>query len=173
MFGALVEGLPVTTNFEQVEEARFVLTDVIPNGSSLKRIGFFLTSVPAPIPDGLVASMYVSMYPYAEWKYVGSISNAEPSKLLNIQWRESDTQDLPPEAPCQIGVTIEPLAEAAVVEEQQVELQEAFGKKIGMDLFTFMESFNHGVGTAIFEKWFEKLQFKLRHSPEWASFRFG
>jgi hypothetical protein len=30
-----------------------------------------------------------------------------------------------------------------------------------MDLLTFMESFNHGVGTAIFEKWFEKLQFKL------------
>jgi hypothetical protein len=27
------------------------------------------------------------------------------------------------------------------------------------------------VGTAIFEKWFEKLQFKLRHRPEWAKYR--
>ena len=29
-----------------------------------------------------------------------------------------------------------------------------------------------GVGTAIFEKWFEKLQWKLRHKPEqWAQYR--
>ena len=50
-------------------------------------------------------------------------------------------------------------------------LKEEFGKKIGMDLMTFMESFNHGVGIDIFNKWFEKLQFKLRHNPDWARFR--
>lgn len=50
-------------------------------------------------------------------------------------------------------------------------LQEEFGKKIGLDLMTYMESFNHGVGIDLFNKWFEKLQFKLRHQPEWAKFR--
>ena len=131
-------------------------------------------------------------------RYVGQISNSEPSKLLNIAWRDSDIADLPPDAPAQLAVAIEeaagvrdPLPFAALppaftafrcpsisfrcpfaalrcpfaalppalppalspavgackvafgVEEQQVKLQEEFGKKIGEDLFTFMESFNH------------------------------
>eukprot|EP01050_Picozoa_sp_SAG11_P018524 SAG11_NODE_2813_length_2945_cov_1.421644_2_plen_175_part_00 len=171
MFGVMIEGLPVSTSFAQVEETRFMLTQPVPNGSSLKRLGFFLANVPAPIPDGMVASLYASMYPYAEWRYVGSISNTEPSKVLNIVWKDADTQDQPPEAPCQLGVTIEAAAAVAAVDERQISLQEEFGKKVGLDLFTFMESFNHGVGTSIFEKWYEKLQFKLRHAPEWKRFR--
>ena len=140
--------------------------------------------VPSPIPEGLVASVYVSMYPYATWRCLGAVSNAEPSKILNVQWPEADVQDQacppppltafsptarsllahallqtpfaltgptasacrqPPEAPCQIGVTIEAAGAAVAVGEAQVALQEEFGKKIGMDLMTFMESFNHGV----------------------------
>ena len=49
--------------------------------------------VPSPIPEGLVASVYVSMYPYATWRCLGAVSNAEPSKILNVQWPESDVQD--------------------------------------------------------------------------------
>ena len=107
MFGAVIEGYPPATAFNQVEEARFLLAEPIPNGSSLKRLTFFLTAVPAPILEGLVASVYVSMYPYEHWRCLGSVSNAEPSKILNVDWPESDVRDQPPEAPCQIGVTIE------------------------------------------------------------------
>jgi|EP01043_Picozoa_sp_COSAG02_P041789 hypothetical protein len=171
MFGVVIEGYPPATNFNQVEEARFMLADPLPHGSSLKRLTFFLTALPAPIPDGLVASVYVSMYPHEHWRCLGHVSNSEPSKILNVDWPEADVRDQPPEAPCQIGVTIEAAHDAAQVVAAQVALQEEFGKKIGMDLMTFMESFNHGVGIDLFNKWFEKLQFKLRHQPEWAKFR--
>jgi len=170
----MVEGLPVSTNFEQVEQNRYVLTDPVPNGSSLRRVGFFLSTVPAPIPDDGVAALYASMFPFEEWRFVGSLSNAEPSKIFNVAWRDCDIADQPPEAPCQLAVAIEPAAAVqAGVGEHQVTLQEEFGKKIGEDLFNFMESFNHGVGTAIFERWFQKLQFKLRHSPDWVRYRFS
>ena len=171
MFGVVIEGYPPATNFNQVEEARFMLADPLPHGSSLKRLTFFLTALPAPIPDGLVASVYVSMYPHEHWRCLGHVSNSEPSKILNVDWPEADVRDQPPEAPCQIGVTIEAAHDAAQVVAAQVALQEEFRNKIGMDLMTFMESFNHGVGIDLFNKWFEKLQFKLRHQPEWAKFR--
>jgi len=173
-FGVVIEGYAATTAFVQVEQSRFLLPTPVPSGSSHKRLTFFLTQLPVAIPDGYVASLYASMYPHTTWRFLGYISNAEPSKILNIVWPSSDTADQPPEAPMQLGVTIESLAtvasEAGAVGEQ-VRLQEEFGKAIGMDLLTFMESFNHGVGTAIFEKWFAKLQFKLRHKPEWAKYR--
>jgi hypothetical protein len=97
MFGVIVEGYPPATNFNQVEEARFLLADPVPHGSSLKRLTFFLTAVPAPIPDGLVASVYVSMFPHEQWRCLGYVSNSEPSKILNVDWPESDVQDQPPE----------------------------------------------------------------------------
>ena len=120
-FGVVVEGYPPSTSFAQVEEARFVLTDAVPHGQRIRRLTFFLTQVPAPIPEGMVASVYVSMYPHAEWRFLGSVSNAEPSKVLNVHWPEKDVADLPAEAPCQIGVTIEAgVAAAAGGVEAQV-----------------------------------------------------
>ncbi len=38
MFGVVIEGYPPSTNFNQVEEARFMLAEPIPHGSSLKRL---------------------------------------------------------------------------------------------------------------------------------------
>ena len=38
---------------------------------------FFLTSVPAPIPPGLVAALYASVYPHTTWRFLGCVSNEQ------------------------------------------------------------------------------------------------
>lgn len=36
-----------------------------------------MTSVPAPIPSGLVAALYASVYPHTTWRFLGCISNEQ------------------------------------------------------------------------------------------------
>eukprot|EP01047_Picozoa_sp_COSAG01_P036297 COSAG01_NODE_2830_length_6998_cov_17.705754_10_plen_183_part_00 len=38
---------------------------------------FFLTGVPAPIPPGLVAALYASVYPHTTWRFLGCVSNEQ------------------------------------------------------------------------------------------------
>jgi hypothetical protein len=44
---------------------------------------FFLTGVPAPIPPGLVAALYASVYPHTSWRFLGCVSNEQVRDLCS------------------------------------------------------------------------------------------
>ena len=116
MFGCVLAGQPVLTNFERLTETDFVLRLAHFEPSFLT---IFLTS--EPLPDGLAAAIYISLPSDANqgehWNYVGFISNQKPSgtfkvtnlkrlAVLNMQQNNFGNFTGP-----QVGLTIKPLSE--------------------------------------------------------------
>ena len=116
MFGCVLAGQPVLTNFERLTETDFVLRLAHFEPSFLT---IFLTS--EPLPDGLAAAIYISLPTDVNqgehWNYVGFISNQKPSgtfkvtnlkrmAIMNMQQNNFGNFTGP-----QVGLTIKPLNE--------------------------------------------------------------
>ena len=75
----------------------------------------------------------------------------------------------------QIGVSLEPLAAAAAKEGAKLGAKEEFCKRVGMDLFQYMQSFG-GVGSVgpdkllvpanVLDQWYNRIESRLRRDPE-------
>jgi len=76
---------------------------------------------------------------------------------------------------CQLGVSVEPLAEATAKEGAKLGVKEDFCRRVGMDLFQYMQSFG-GVGQVgsdkllvpadVLDKWFNRISTRLRKDPD-------
>ena len=116
MFGCVLAGQPVLTNFERLTECDFVLKLAHLEPSYLT---LFLTN--EPLPDGYAAAIYISMPSEASqgehWNYLGYISNHKPSgtfkvtnlkrmAIMNLEQNRFGNFTGP-----QIGLTVKPLNE--------------------------------------------------------------
>ncbi|KAK8738916.1 hypothetical protein OTU49_003737 [Cherax quadricarinatus] len=118
LFGLIVSGRLVQTNFEQVGETQFLT--VIPQADNINHIVIFLTGT--PFPNGLGGSVYFSWPEPTKpptWHLLGNITNEKPSAIFKISGlKQSGDADLQTgftfgeqkmSHNAQIGILVEPL----------------------------------------------------------------
>ena len=129
------------------------------------------------IPDGNVLDAHSALALYVQagtsaWEYRGCVSNVSPSEVFPLQWPQLADGSLPECA--QIGVSIEPLAEVAGKEQIVLGSKEEFARRVAMDLFRYMESFQAATQVSqehmvvpmnVLDRWFNKFQTKFRLDP--------
>jgi len=146
------------------------LADVLPNvkHQHVQQAAFFLTA-PMDVAAGL--GLYVSV-DGAQFELRGCVCSNKPSTLVELRWPDKTQEDLPWEV--EIGISMEPMVELeAKVAALKVARKESFAKRVALDLFRYMESYNAGtragdnlvVPANCLDRWFLKLEDKLRRDP--------
>ncbi|XP_012266313.1 protein OPI10 homolog [Athalia rosae] len=156
MFGLIVSGRLVQTDFQQVGETQYIIT--IPDADNVNHIVVFLTGT-VPFPEGLGGAVYFSWPdPNAppNWQNLGFVSNTKPSAIFkisnlkknhefeNINQTVFGVEKISHNA--QIGISVEPLSvielqTAAVVEEQNNTFT-SFSQKMLSHFFNYVSSFS-------------------------------
>ncbi|XP_076338912.1 protein OPI10 homolog [Tachypleus tridentatus] len=118
MFGVIVSGRLVQTDFELVEGTKFLIN--IPDADNVNHIVVFMTGS-QPFPEGLGGAVYFSWPdPNAlpSWQFLGHVSNIKPSAIFKIaKLKISETTQHPfgfqqqISHVAQIGISVEPLVQ--------------------------------------------------------------
>eukprot|EP00884_Botryococcus_braunii_P002350 jgi/Botrbrau1/12115/Bobra.0186s0033.1 len=164
---------PITqANFQQVDPTHWVLdvlATVSPAYRQLEEISLFLLQ-PGLLEAGLAMALYVSVGG-AEWQYRGYVSSSHPSEVMPLQWPEPTPSSAPT---VQLGVSLEPEAEARQKEGSKLAGRQEFAKRVAMDLYRYMESFNEGslgdrllLPTNVLERWFTRFDEKFKRDPDY------
>ena len=177
MFGVVFVGqsFPIDSSaFQQSGPHNWILDVtqcVNPNFSQLKEICLFL-SQPNTLDPAAALGVYVSVGNQGDWQYRGRVSNARPSDVFPIRWPTGQEQV---QTSAQIGISVEPLAELEQKEGARLGAKEEFAKKVAMNLYHFLESFNAGtpagrdqlvVPANFLDRWFAKFQARFRRDPD-------
>ncbi|KAI1714016.1 protein OPI10 like protein [Ditylenchus destructor] len=88
VFGVIVTGRLIQTNFIQAAETEFITE--LEHANTINHVVVFLTGV-SPFPDHLGGSVYIRWQKMGSsgneitgWRYLGFISNAKPSAIFRI-----------------------------------------------------------------------------------------
>ncbi|XP_004928722.1 protein OPI10 homolog [Bombyx mandarina] len=158
VFGLIVSGRLVHTDFSPIAETRFLTT--ITEADSINHVAVFLTGA-VPLPPGTAAMVYWSWPDPAappNWQLLGHISNIKPSaifKISNLKKLHELTNEnkfmgtFGQQQIChnaQIGISIEPEANVQLL-ASSVALQETnnyvtFAQKMLENLVNFVASFS-------------------------------
>ncbi|KAL6750646.1 hypothetical protein V8C86DRAFT_2798491 [Haematococcus lacustris] len=149
-----------------------VCTSVSPEYWNLKEVALFLTA-PNVLDPALAVGLYVRTGA-SEWVYRGCCHAGHPSEVMPLQWPLPDSGPLPPgPGVVQVGISIEPGVDIVNKEGSKLGAKEEFAKRVGMDLFRFMESFQTRamgdmieVPANVLDRWFLKFSEKFRRDPD-------
>ncbi|KAJ9514085.1 hypothetical protein QJQ45_002197 [Haematococcus lacustris] len=137
------------------EQLLDVCTSVSPEYWNLKEVALFLTA-PNVLDPALAVGLYVRTGA-SEWVYRGCCHAGHPSEVM----------------PLQVGISIEPGVDIVNKEGSKLGAKEEFAKRVGMDLFRFMESFQTRamgdmieVPANVLDRWFLKFSEKFRRDPD-------
>jgi len=150
-----------------------VCQTVKPNYGDLKEVCLYL-SAPQALDPNAALGVYVSCGG-TDWQYRGCISSGRPSDVFPTNWPTAG-QDLVAGG-ARIGISVEPRAELEQKESTRLGKKEEFAKRVALDLFRFLESFNSGCVTQVtsdqlvvpanfLDRWFTKFQSKFRRDPD-------
>ncbi|XP_013187945.1 protein OPI10 homolog [Amyelois transitella] len=157
VFGLIVSGRLVQTDFTPLEETRFLIT--INDADAINHVVVFLTGL-APLPAGTVGMVYWSWPdPTAppNWQLLGHISNTKPSaifKISNLKKLHELTDEnkfmsaFGQQQIChnaQLGISIEPEANVQLLASsvaQQTNGYITFAQKMLENLVNFVASFS-------------------------------
>lgn len=187
MFGVIVSGRLVQTDFQPVDETKFFIT--IPDADNINHIVVFLTGA-IPFQDGIGGSVYFSWpNPVAPptWQFLGYISNQKPSAIFKITKLKTDHTAVNPFAPqpvshvAQIGISVEPLLQIQSqipVTDDNVNVSNfmEFATKMLENFFNFASSFvtnpatvalspNEFIPITVFQQWYTNFQRRLQADP--------
>ncbi|XP_054257292.1 protein OPI10 homolog [Macrosteles quadrilineatus] len=186
MFGVLVIGRMVETNFQQVAERQFVT--VIPNADDTDHLAVFLTGQIC-FPAGAAGLIYFSCPdPNAppNWQLLGYISNDKPSSVFKITGLKNNVieqsgflqfaqQAISHNA--QIGISVEPIE---VVQQQIIQLENSKPNEASNFLeFTkkMLENFSECVSSflvpgspfvvplSVVDNWYKNFEKRLEMNP--------
>ncbi|KAF8071039.1 Usp2 [Scenedesmus sp. PABB004] len=124
---------------------------VRPDYWTLREVALFLTS-PGALPPDQALGLYLRVAG-GDWLYRGAVHAGHPSEAMPLQLpgpEGAGGAPAPPAAPgaVQLGVSLEPLAALAAKEGSRVGDRLAYGRRVGLDLFRFLESFATTGGAA-------------------------
>lgn len=164
-----------STNFQMVDPQHWVLdvcTTVQPNYWDLKEVSLFLMQ-PNSLDPNLALGLYLKVG-HSEWLYRGCVHNGHPSEVMPLKWPATELGAQPPgPGVVQIGVSLEPGVEIIQKESSKLGAREDFAKRVGMDLFRYMESFQTAqmgnqivVPANLLDRWFIKFTEKFRKDPD-------
>ncbi|OXA50813.1 protein OPI10 homolog [Folsomia candida] len=192
MFGIIVSGRLVQTNFVQVvtDLSKFIID--IPQADSINHVVVFLTGA-TPFPAGMGGQIYFS-WPDPQdqivWHLLGHISNDKPSaifKISNLKKTNDPSAQLvnsmnsmlfgqPVQSSAhnaQIGVSLEPLetimgtTPAATTDPSVVPTFIEFTQKMLENFFNYVSSFgdtNH-ISMAVVQQWYQNFTRRLQADP--------
>lgn len=190
MLGVIVSGRLVQTDFQRIDENKFLIN--IPDADNINHVVVFLTGT-LPLPVGMAGSVYFSWPdPNAPptWQYLGYLSNNKPSAIYKIsqlkKLHEMDTTSpmsvfgaQPISHIAQIGVSIE--NESAVMQLTPASSSPStylqFGQKMLENFFNFASSFavtqaqmvpnpnETFVPLSTLQTWFTNFQRRLEQNP--------
>eukprot|EP00210_Caulerpa_lentillifera_P001762 g1692.t1 len=155
-------------NFICVDPSHWILSvgDKFPDLVSVRDICLFLGS-PNLLPPDKALSLYVKNQ--NDWLYRGHINNSHTSEVFPLQWPDVAVQN----RDAQIGICVEALSEVNSREEFIVGSKGEFAKRVAMNLYTFMGSFQttqNGnqliVPANCFERWYTRFQEKFKRDPD-------
>jgi protein Hikeshi len=192
VFGLIVPGAPVRTDFVPVAPTQFSLTLPDLPLLTVTEIVLFATDVTSSIPPdcGVLCYWQISCSPTNEstgFALLGALTTAQPSALFRTGWGEHEQvvsmlQQSAPTAILTIGLSIEPLSQVQnVIGSASASLLGAtnhrlfVAQKIALDLFRFMQSFDTGGGGSnsqlmtvpknIFDRWYQRFENRFRRDP--------
>ncbi|CAG9464219.1 unnamed protein product [Pedinophyceae sp. YPF-701] len=157
-----------STSLQQVDATHWVLdvcAAVGPNYQDLKDVCLFLTQ-PGSLDATCALGLYVSVGG-SGWSYRGCVAASRPSEVMPLLWPESSQPPGP--GAVQIGISLEPAQEVAEKEAPKVAAKGDFARRVGLDLFRYLESFNipeQYLPSSILDRWFQKFQHKLQKDPD-------
>lgn len=79
LFGCVVPGRPVITEFAPVSESKFITELACP--TSVPDITYFMLPT-APIPEGYGAMLYYALPPFQSWELIGAVYPQKPSGIF-------------------------------------------------------------------------------------------
>lgn len=156
--GVAVPGRPVITSFQDNGAGRYLVE--IANPAAVPDLCVFLTQ-PLPQPD-----MGVSVYYGVEgnWQFLGAVHNQSPTVFLRTGWPLNS--DLSTKPSVTLGLAAEPAAEIVQKMGTGDNVQKLFAKKVALNLFRFIESFNiPGLPVEALERWYSKFEDKFNKDP--------
>ncbi|XP_065072153.1 protein Hikeshi-like [Rhopilema esculentum] len=190
MFGCLVSGRLVTTDFTQINEKQVVFN--LPDCESINHVVIFLTGV-QPFPDGFGGSVYFC-WPKMQtsWHLLGFISNEKPSAIFKISKVKllegghnpfSEMSNPDDHTMAQIGISLEPLSEIANQTPETNSIPSGvvsfveFTQKMLHSLFNFVASYattqqmmtpnptENYVPLSVLQTWYTNFERKLAMDP--------
>uniref|UniRef100_A0A1I7VVV4 DUF775 domain-containing protein n=1 Tax=Loa loa TaxID=7209 RepID=A0A1I7VVV4_LOALO len=159
VFGVIVAGCPIQTDFVQVSGTEFVIE--VAGSGSVNHVVVFLTGV-APFPTDTGGTVYIrwpKIGTETNWHYLGYIANDKPSAIFRVaQLHKMDAvhgglfiSNLPTNGNtagnAQIGISVEPLAvvtskipaEGTTTSQQSSFMQ--FAEKMLQNFINHLQSF--------------------------------
>ncbi|GAB5358617.1 hypothetical protein AAMO2058_000473900 [Amorphochlora amoebiformis] len=163
-------GRPITAEFRQVSEKRFVLN--VPNPASIREFAISITKPVLPKDHGF--TIYFSLPPFKDWQYIGAITMHMPSQIFSAPWRGILKEDV---KGLQIGVSIETqkfienLHPQSQYEEKKKLVSSVQG--IANDLYKFLQSFSKStqmgemlvMPAKAMDIWLKKFEAKHKKDP--------
>lgn len=186
LFGVIVAGRLVQTDFERIDDAHFVIN--IPDADSVNHIVVFMTGA-EPFPERIGGSVYFS-WPNPcgppTWLYLGHISNTKPSAIFRIGKQKHDDvsahsfgmQQFSHVA--QIGISVEQLSlialqtPASTTSPSNVDSFTEFTTKMVENFYNYVASFatqlspnssNSYVPLNCLQQWYVTFQRRLEQNP--------
>lgn len=162
------------SSFQQTDPTHWVLDVsglVTPSYQVLKEVFVCLTDVSALPPD-MALSIYVSVGRHEDWIFRGFVSNEHPSDTMPLSWPEVDPTQA---GGAVLGVSLEPLVEAGSKEGAKIGAKSEFCKRVGLDLFQYMQSFGNVstvgpdqllVPANVLDRWFTRISNRLKNDPD-------
>ncbi|KAL7543391.1 hypothetical protein ACHAXR_013346 [Thalassiosira sp. AJA248-18] len=198
VLGVLIEGGVVRTDFVPSDPSgkKFTLALTGISGEDISAVSelvfFLLPGVSLPQDHGAMlywqivstpAANSMSSTPFSaavtttEFELVGAIANHKPSGVFRTGWATNETINAAVTSPSStitinLGVSIEPMSSIQNMGMIQNKTTNA-AKKIAMDLFNYMQSFDTGAGGGgnmvvpknVFERWLSRFEAKARVDP--------
>lgn len=190
MFGCIVSGRLIQTEFQQVSENHFVFNLAAPD--TLHHVVVFLLGT-VPFPEGMGAAVYFAWPgPEPSWQLLGYISNQKPSAIFKVSQlhKASETNPFgstilrPDHSMAQIGISVEPLNQLTQqtpalntlpsalnsrleftmkMLENFVNFSSSFGLQQSQMTPTPQETY---VPMSVVQRWFENFKRKITNDPE-------
>ena len=167
MFGIIFEGQPVLLNFTQISETQW--THEVPNGGSVNNLTFFLQS---PLSEGYALALSASYYPFTSIEFMGAVANERPSDIIHTGWgfkQEVSSNSV------KLLISMESISTIAtlVFNKSNTDIRQVYAKKVALNLFRFMESFNKNTSQQellvlpcdVLDKWLLRFEAKFRVDP--------
>lgn len=187
LFGLIIPGKAVLTEFVQVDATKFSLTvqcdgTTVPAPSLIREIVFFLTN-PAAIPPNHGVVIYWQMTSNANvptgFALLGAVTAEQPSAVLATGWSENvqiaEMSSAPAPTAITFGLSLEPIENMFNIGAVQSRVEQGklhVARKIAGDLFRYMQSFDTGaaaqhlvVPNNIFDRWFQRFENRFRRDP--------
>lgn len=103
LFGIIVPGRPLVTNFQVIDSTKAV--SLVEQPGFVNEITFFLLPNTV-IPPGYGAILYYAVPPFQNWILLGSVTAEKPSGIFRTGWATNEEVRIQPVV--QIGVALEP-----------------------------------------------------------------